>query len=56
VINREALAYALARESFEFHGWDEEWDDRQHFRVPIMYWLAIADKAIEFIEEYDATH
>lgn len=50
---KEDLAYYLAQQWAEFHG--EELDERD-FKVSIMYWLNQAQSAIDFIEEYNATH
>ena len=53
----EDLAYYLARTAFEINAdLDEEWNDRQHFKVPVMYYTALAKAAIDFIEERNATH
>lgn len=50
----EDLARHLARKAFEFHaGPDEEWNERADFKVPISYYLMLAQAATEFIEEHN---
>lgn len=52
----EELAYVLARATFNFHaGPDEEWNERQDFKVPVLYYEMLARTAIEFIEDKNAT-
>jgi hypothetical protein len=46
------LAYELALAAFDFYaGPDEVWNDRMHFKVPILYYRLLAATAIDFLEK-----
>ena len=47
----DELARLLAEKAFEFHREpDEEWNERLHFKVPILYYKLLAEEAIEFCD------
>lgn len=55
-MNEEELAYRLAKTAFDFHADpDDEWNERQDFKVPVLYYLALAREALSYMEEINVT-